>query len=134
MEYHVRSRQRLLTALCVQRWRREYQLVCARLVLLNDSWIFEILLISSALLSSRAAFVVSAQPILNLRHRFLILNAGRHQYGLTFLGFTQALVDFLYLLLEQLRASCVIRDDFAIDSAPRLKIVNSKVVLDLLMR
>jgi hypothetical protein len=134
MEYHVRCRQRLLTTLSVQGWRWEYQFVRARLVLFNP-WIFEVLLIaSSALLSRGTTFVVSTQSILNLRHWFLILNAGWHQYSLTFLSLTQTLIYFLYLLFKHLWACCVIRNDFAIDSAPSLKIVNSKIVLDLLMR
>lgn len=55
-------------------------------------------------------------------------------YSLTLLRLSQALVDFLYLLFEQLGASCVIWHDFAIDAAPRLKIVNSKVVFNLLVQ
>ena len=101
MEYHIRVGQRRLTALSVECRRREYQLVRAHLILIQCR-IFVILLIASARLSCRTTLIVGAEPILNLRHRFLILNACRHQYGLTFLCLAQTFVYLLYLLLEQL--------------------------------
>jgi len=57
----------LLAAFSVERRRRKNQLIRARLVFLNR-WIFKILMIAAAWFPRGAAFVVRAQPVLNLGH------------------------------------------------------------------
>ena len=74
-----------------------------------------ILLVASAGLTRASTLVISAEPVLYLRHRLLVLRYPcRHQDGLTLLSLSQTLIYLLNLLFQKLRASSIILEHFSI--------------------
>lgn len=80
VEDHVGGRKRGLAAVGVEGGRREDQLVAIREVVamldILRGWILSMLLMPPTRLPRSCAFVIGAQPVLNLRERFLVLVVG----------------------------------------------------------